>query len=143
MHLCVGECFFWLKTYGFQLRFLYFLLTVCYISLRYNLGRKCNLKCTLWRKRRRERVGDWDPPSDHWPSLMLSPTFFASTQTPPVSLLTSSEEGRSMATKPICGLRQVGFGIDAAGSERIRHRNGGKLGEGCNAWISVSHHSFQ
>ena len=37
-----------------------------------------------------------------------------------------------MATKAICGLRQVGFGIDAASSERLRHRNGGKLDEGCN-----------
>ena len=46
--------------------------------------------------------------------------------------LTSSEAGRSMATKAICGLRQVGFGIDAASSERLRHRNGGKLDEGCN-----------
>ena len=46
----------------------------------------------------------------------------------------------SPATKAICGLRQVGFGIDAASSERLRHRNGGKLercnGEGLDIFLS-------
>ena len=86
-----------------------------------------NCACCGERKRERESVDDQDPPSDHWPSSDSPPTH-------PVLFapLTSSEAGRSMATKAICGLRQVGFGIDAASSERLRHRNGGKLDEGCN-----------
>ena len=48
-----------------------------------------------------------------------------------------------MATKAICGLRQVGFGIDAASSEELRQRNGGKLEARDATDISVSHHSFQ
>ena len=48
-----------------------------------------------------------------------------------------------MATKAICGLRQVGFGIDAASSEELRQRNGGKLEPRDATDISVSHHSFQ
>ena len=96
------------------------------------------------KRRRRESGGDQAPPSDHWPPLMLPPDFFASKQTPPVSPVTSGgEEGRSMATKAICGLRQVGFGIDAASSEELRQRNGGKLEPRDATDISVSHHSFQ
>ena len=38
------------------------------------------------KRRRRGIGGDQAPPSDHWPPLMLPPDFFASKQTPPVSL---------------------------------------------------------
>ena len=78
--------------------------------------------CTLWKKweRKEARVGDEDPPR----TRPVIKAFFSS----PGSIFSLFWDP-SMATKPICDLSQVGFGIDAsAEDQRLRHRKRWKLG---------------